>query len=887
MNQFISWLTDLLNRLPSLPSVRVPSELSKLLGELNGPLRFTFEQPYWLFALILVPFILMLAAPWLRRASGWRRGTAAILRTLILCLLIVAQARPTLWATDEHVTAALVIDRSESMSGPIRAAADQWLQGAISEVRPDDKVTMVRFGRQAVADRPGSPEQPVDGTATNLESAIRLAGDLLPGRGTRRVVVVSDGWENLGDAERAALDASRGGLEIAYAGLPAAAEAPEVAIRSVEVPGFTREGAMFETVVVVDSTVATKVGIKLSIDGRETATDQVDVVAGTSRLTLPVRVRSSGARVIRAEIAPQADTRTDNNVGEAVTVVKAPGQVLVLEGRPGEGAALAKALGDAGMQVDVQPPTTIPARPEQLDKFDGIAMANVAATQLTLDQQRTIQRFVQDMGRGLFVAGGNTSYALGGYQGSVLDDMLPVSPAPPPRRDESTIALFLVIDKSGSMDLYRSDVSKMAMAREAAIRSVEALRPNDTLGVLGFDSRFAWVVKPFKIAGGADLTNAQTQISRMKADGGTSIYPALEEAYKAAAASDAKLKHIILLTDGQSFDADYPTLVAKMQAEQITLSTIAVGSDSDTKLLTALAQMGAGRYYFTERSGDIPRITSKETTIATRSSLVEGRILPQLTAPSPIMLGLTGSTLPTLAGYVTTAPRPRAVTALTSDRGDPLLAHWQQGLGRVVAWTSDTSGPWTQEWRNWSEGQRFWEQAVRWTFPEPTRATFPVDAEVVGDQVTLRAQSVRPDGRFGDLLDTRVTITDPKGTAREVKLPQTAPGTYALSTTIADPGAYQAHFVQYENGQVAREETLGFTVLGGAEQRSVGINTALLERLAARTGGKQIADPHQAFDRDAGTRGERQTPIWWWFALAALLLVPLDVAVRRVTFGRR
>jgi uncharacterized membrane protein len=653
------------------------------------------------------------------------------------------------------------------------------------------------------------------------------------------------------------------------------------------VPGFTREGAAFETVVVVDSTVATKAGIKLTIDGRESAAEQVEIAAGTNRLTLPVRARSGGARLIRAELAPETDTRTDNNAGEAVTVVKAPGQILVLEGRPGEGDALAGALRDAGMEVEVQAPNVVPVRPDQLDRFDGVALANVAATQLTLDQQRTLQRYVQDMGRGLFVAGGNTSYALGGYQGSVLDEMLPVSPAPPPRRDEGTIALFLVMDKSGSMDLYRSDVSKMAMAREAAIRSIEALRPKDTLGVLGFDSRFAWVVKPFTITGPSDISNAQLQIGRIKADGGTSIYPALEEAYKAASESDARLKHIILLTDGQSFDADYPTLVAKMQAEQITLSTIAVGSDSDTKLLTALAQMGAGRYYFTERSSDIPRITSRETTIATRSTMVEVRVLPQMTAPSPIMLGLTGSTLPALGGYVTTAPRPRAVTALTTDKGDPLLAHWQQGLGRVVAWTSDSSGPWTQEWRNWSEGERFWQQAVRWTFPEPTRATFPVNAEVIGDQVTLQAQSVRPDGRFGDLLDTRVTIVSPNGSARELPLPQTAPGTYSMATTIAEPGAYQARFVQYENGQPAREETLGFTVYGGSEQRSVGINTALLERLASRTGGREIVDPTQAFDRANRVQGERPTPIWWWFALAGLALVPFDVAVRRVSFGRR
>src|SRR5215217_7980830 len=199
-----------MNLLPNIPEM--------LRGLLPSPLRFTFEQPYWLLALILVPFIVSMASGWLQRTAPWRRTSAMVLRMLVLSLLILAQARPIFWDPDEHLTVALVVDRSESMSGPIRAAADQWLQGALAESRPDDKITMVRFGRQAVADRPGTPELPVDGTATNLESAVRLAGDLLPASGERRVVVVSDGWENLGDAERAALDSTRTGLEIAYAG---------------------------------------------------------------------------------------------------------------------------------------------------------------------------------------------------------------------------------------------------------------------------------------------------------------------------------------------------------------------------------------------------------------------------------------------------------------------------------------------------------------------------------------------------------------------------------------------------------------------------------------------------------------------------------------------
>jgi Ca-activated chloride channel homolog len=324
-----------------------------------------------------------------------------------------------------------------------------------------------------------------------------------------------------------------------------------------------------------------------------------------------------------------------------------------------------------------------------------------------------------------------------------------------------------------------------------------------------------------------------------------------------------------------------------MRPEQITLSTIAVGSDSDTKLLTMLAQIGTGRYYFTERAQDIPKIATKETTIVTRSALIEGRVLPQLVDSSPILIGLTGGELPPLAGYVATGSRPRASTVLSSDQGDPLLAQWQYGLGRVVAWTSDVGGGWTTEWQDWDESSRFWQQAVRWTMPEPTQPGFQVRSVVVGDQVTLRAQSLRPDGSFADLLDTRVTVVNPNGQARELQLPQVAPGAYGLTTTAPAVGAYEARFVQYERGAVAREETVGFTVLGAAETRSVGLNRSLLERIATRTGGRELTDPTEAFARDVAPVGERGTPLWPWFAAAGLLLFPFDVAIRRLRLVRR
>src|SRR5919197_1388600 len=186
--------------------------------------------------------------------------------------------------------------------------------------------------------------------------------------------------------------------------------------------------------------------------------------------------------------------------------------------------------------------------------------------------------------------------------------------------------------------------------------------------------------------------------------------------------------------------------------------------------MTRLALMGDGRFYFTERAPEIPKIVTRETTIVSRDAIVEGQIHPLLTEPSPLLADLTGQELPTLNGYVATGARPRAHTILTSDRGDPLLASWQYGLGRVVAWTSDARSEWAGGWLGSPTARRMWGQAVRWTMPQPTDAGFQLGASVQGDQVTLRVQAFEPDGRFADRREVRATVTTPSGQALQVPL---------------------------------------------------------------------------------------------------------------------
>ena len=334
------------------------------------------------------------------------------------------------------------------------------------------------------------------------------------------------------------------------------------------------------------------------------------------------------------------------------------------------------------------------------------------------------------------------------------------------------------------------------------------------------------------------------------------------------------------MTDGESTDRGYEDLIARMKPAQVTLSTLAIGSDADTKLLNSLARLGGGRYYFTERGNQIPKIASKETTILTRNAIVEGQVATVVSEPSPILRTLSGD-FPTLSGYVATTRKDRATTALESERGHPLLAHWQYGLGRVVAWASEAQRGWTGDWDKWSEAPRFWSQAVRWALPAPIRSDFQVAARVEPDgrHLDLSAQSLGPDGRFADLQDTRATVVSPDGSAREVVLPQRAPGTYELYTRVDQPGTYRVLFTQGST----KEEVAGFVVPDAPEAHTLGTNVSLLEDLARRTNGHPLRDPADlGAERTSPTASGGPTlDLWPWLLALALVLLPLDVYVRR------
>jgi hypothetical protein len=456
---------------------------------------------------------------------------------------------------------------------------------------------------------------------------------------------------------------------------------------------------------------------------------------------------------------------------------------------------------------------------------------------------------------------------------------------PPKRGERPEIDMLLMIDQSASMGPDSGD-SKFNMAKEAAILTTESLREKDRIGVLAFDIGQQWVVDFQPIGVGLSLAQLQGQISQIPLGGGTDILGALQAGLPALAAQPGPVRHAILLTDGRSFTNNrpaYDALVEQMHARGVTLSTIAIGADADTDLLRELAKIGTGRYHLAARPDDIPRLTLQESELLRTEPQVEGDFRAEVVTPHPTLRGFAAEQLPALHGYVATTIKPDAELVLQSPQKDPVLAAWQYGLGRAVAWTPGAEAPWAADWSNWPEYGRFWAGLIRYTLPEPDSGPLQVRVTQRGDVATLSADLVGSGGEPLDLADVQVSMTMPDGSERSLALRQIGPGRYAQDVVLPAEGAY-AIAARATKGSIVRTGTVGYVHGYPAEYLPAAVvgngllhGEALMRALsdASRAGGATISP--LAGNRD----GSSGFALWPWLLGLATILWPLEVAVRR------
>lgn len=855
----------------------------------------TFASPQSLFLFVIaVPLIWYVG--WPRYAFRRRRDVASLLlRTLLVSLVILALSGLQIVRVVDRQAVVFLVDASDSMGAALQEAQVNFIQDALETKPPDDEWALVIFGADASIDAPLSSLSEVSpirstvlGSQTNIADALQTALSLFPADARRRIVILSDGRETLGTAESRARLAQASGVEISYV-LFAREDAPDVRIRELIAPAQVSEGQEFDLSVTITSSQPTEGTLLIYSNGTLIRETGVALREGDTRYTLTQSSDEGGFLNFSAQIIVPtgSDSFSQNNQLGAFTQVVGPPRVLMVYNDPSETINLAAALESAGVTLDVVPARNMPQETAALAVYDSIILVNVPAAEFTLRQMERIQSYVRDLGGGLIFVGGPESYGPGGYYQTPIEETLPVETQIRDQQRVPRLTIAYLVDRSGSMGVAADGVfTNLQLAQRAVNLSIGFLQPTDRAAVGTFDSSGTWVAEFQDVN---DTQRLQDLVNTLRPGGGTDIMAGLRLVERDIIREDSERKHLILITDGGSDPQGLVELVTELNLQAgVTTSVLALGT-SQPPFLQEIAVAGQGNYHSIGNAAQIPFVLSQETVLATRSYIEEGRIEVRGTALNPMIDGLTQP--PELRGYVATTERSTAQVVLRSPEplADPLLATWQYGLGRSIAFTSDATGRWAAAWVNWGDFSRFWGQVVDYSITENADSNIESQVLLEGEEARIVVDARDDAGAFLNNLGLQASIVRPDGSSETVVLLQTEPGRYEGHFRPTDEGSYvlaiNGTSLQQGEPQTFNEIT-GWVLSYSPEYADYSPNPALLQELAQITGGRDLADdPAGAF---AITQAPQTAaaPVWPVLLLGAILLLPVDIAVRRLIITR-
>ncbi|MBW2263910.1 MAG: VWA domain-containing protein, partial [Deltaproteobacteria bacterium] len=616
-------------------------------------------------------------------------------------------------------------------------------------------------------------------------------------------------------------------------------------------------------------------------NGKEETVEELveSLEEGDASLTFTTQVKAEGEHLFRVEVdvTKGDDAFPENNFFEAATEAAGPPIVLYVEGEPARGGHLKSALQTAGFEVDLRGAGGIPASAEELADFTAVIVSDVPKSKFGGGKISAVKSYVKVGGVFIF-AGGKKSYQMGGYRGSALESFLPVTLDVPTDVEKTSAAVILVIDTSGSMS-----GSPIVMAREAAKASVAVLQPDDLVEVISFDSKPR---RLFMMQKAKNQMMINSFISKLRSGGGTDIVKALDLAYRDISPVQAKKKHIVLLTDGQSSTAGVEAILQNASSEGITISTIGLGASVQRSFLEKIANATGGKASFTNNAKNLPRLFMREMRIVTPAAVVEGVMKVKVGKKAPFLSKIQGG-FPYLRGYnLTTARGGSAAPVLLSDRGDPVLAMWKQGKGWSVAFTSDVKARWASPWVKWKGYAKFWNALIRSLIKAEKKTDEVHNLEFVreGRMVTATADLVdRDTGVFIDDMAATLTVKPFGGEAvAEVAMNQVAPGRYEASFLAEAYGTYLAQATFTSPEQAPQTAAGSLRLPYPAEYRHIGIDRAMLRSFVAASGGRLDPGPEDLWKEEEKLRA--MIAFWPWALLAFLVLLPIDLAVRRLNF---
>ncbi len=850
-------------------------------------------SPQWLHLAAIVPAFYVLRVLSLTDLSILQQVVQSTLRSLVVIGVAIALARPS-WITEQSkVSTVILVDVSDSISEKQLDAAKNYVD-EIAKEGGDGNLQLITFAEKPTVVRAsdGTLSAAIKrhvggGAGTDIQAAMQLAYGLYPDGFLPRMVIVSDGNQTVGDVAVEGYRAKELGVRVSWRTFDQD-KTSEIRVVGVMVPDEIKVGQPYEVTAEVWSTEPQTATLSLQQDEFPNPLEpskRVELREGKNLVKFKSDAKHAGATTYRLRLTKfDKDTEKANNEAVMTAPVKGKPSILYVEGgilrEPGSASYLQKALEHENIDVTVRGPTGIPANPKELEKYDLVLVSDVPAHLMGAGQMAALDTYVSNMGGGLIMAGGEDSFGSGGYERTRIEQIMPVRFDSEKIKEQPDIALVLVIDRSGSMQ-----GPKLEAAKESARVTAEVLGKDDYIAVVAFDSEAQVFVRPQRAS---NRMRISADIARLQSGGGTNIFPGLKEAFEILQGINAKVKHVILLTDGEAPSDGIPELVQDMRGARITVSCVGV-QGADRNLLSMIADAGDGRLYMVEDIGALPKIFMKETQEAQKSQLVEDVIHVRVAKKVEAIEGTGVENAPPLHGYVTTKPKPTAETILISDLGEPILARWRHGAGISVAWTSDVKNRWGVDWIRWGGYPKFWAQVIRSSMRRKVYDSYDLTAKVADGRAMVTVDAIDTGDKFVNELETKLEVIDPatNKTTQTVPMEQTAAGRYTADFRIEKYGSYLLKAVHKRDGKTVAESLGSVALSYPLEYLRTTPDPEPLRHAAQVSGGHDQARPAEIWATNDENVKYAQD-LWPWVLLGVVGLFILDLYAKRVRlFGYR
>ncbi|MEO7995467.1 MAG: VWA domain-containing protein, partial [bacterium] len=641
------------------------------------------------------------------------------------------------------------------------------------------------FGRSASFEHGLTPKlevgpilSQIDESYTDIARTLELAAASFDAGAEKRIVLLTDGRENIGSAEEVARRLAQRGVSIDTVPI-GRKQGDEVLAQKVILPARAERQETFAIKCVVESTVEKDAVLKLYRNNTYLGQQDVHLIPGRNVYSFNQTEPQKGFYTYSFEIDTPNDSVSENNRARNFTFVEGQPRLLYLTGDPNESPDLAAMLAPKQIDLEFHQIGYMPQDLADLLTYDGVFFSDVSAERLLPSQQDMIKSYVQGLGKGFVMLGGENSYGVGGWYKSTVEEVLPVTMDFKRQQHFPSTGLAIVIDRSGSMGEMAGGYTKLDLAKKAALESGLLLTPRDYIGVIQFDDQGYWVTDKMQKA--ASKNKLRAQVGSITIGGGTNIYAGLKPAVDALEDLNAQVKHIILLTDGMSAPGDFEGLTRECKSHDITLTTVATGPDSNVAFLESMAKATDGRFYPLNDARNLSRIFTKETFLAATKSVIEDPFYPNAGEAHPITDGFPFGNSRALLGYNATTKKDLATVSMTAKSGEPLLAHWNYGLGKSIAWTSDAKNRWAAAWMGWGPGQGMWTQAIRWLVGEQESNELIANISREGTSTTVTVDSFTTSGDLDASGDLTAHVISPDLQDHVIPMRQVSPGRFELA----------------------------------------------------------------------------------------------------------